>query len=40
VDAYSKAHLTEVAERVDKAMEAGLEVEMMGGRRAAFGFDQ
>ena len=32
VDAYTKAHLTEVAERVDKAMEAGLEVEMMGGR--------
>ena len=40
VDAYTKAHLSEVAERFDKAMEAGLEVEMMGGRRSALGFEQ
>jgi len=32
LDAYTRAHLAEVRERVQKALEAGLEVEMLGGR--------
>jgi len=32
LDAYTRAHLTEVGERIDHALEAGLEVEMLGTR--------
>jgi len=32
LDSYTRAHLAEVSERIDHALEAGLEVEMLGAR--------
>ena len=32
IDTYTRAHLVEVSERLEKALDAGLEVEMLGSR--------
>ncbi len=32
MDSYTRAHLAEVSERLEKALDAGLEVEMLGTR--------